>query len=56
LLKILQSGSILDRKDVEVLRPCPANALPPYEIQNIIGKILVNNVTSGECIRWSDLK
>jgi N-acetylneuraminate synthase len=55
-VKNLQSGSILDRKDVEVLRPCPANALPPYEIQNIIGKILVNNVTSGECIRWSDLK
>lgn len=51
----LCSGSVISREDIEVLRPCPIDALPPYQIPNIIGKILVNNITSGECIRWIDL-
>ena len=52
----LCAGAVINRKDIEVLRPCPQDALPPYEIQNITGKILINDIVSGECISWKDLK
>jgi len=51
----LRKGTILQLEDLEVLRPCPADALPPYEISQIIGKKLINNISQGDYIRWSDL-
>ena len=39
-----------------VLRPCPKDALPPYEIANIIGKRLRYSMKSGEHITWNDIK
>jgi sialic acid synthase SpsE len=52
----LHSGSTLSREDIEVLRPCPSDALQAYEIQNVIGRALTNDIKSGEHIRWVDLK
>jgi len=52
----LVSGDILSKENIEVLRPCPLGALPPYEIPNVTGKVLLNNVVAGECINWTDLK
>ena len=52
----LYSGSILSREDIEVLRPCPSDALPAYEIKNIIGRTLAKDIKSGEYIRWIDLE
>ena len=52
----IRLGEILSRESIEVLRPCPRDALPPYEIQNIIGKTIINDISAGEYIRWSDLK
>jgi len=51
----LSKGAILKLEDLEVLRPCPVDALPPYEISKIIGKKLVNNISQGDYIRWVDL-
>jgi N-acetylneuraminate synthase len=36
--KNLVTGSIIKEEDLEVLRPCPVDALPPYKAKNIIGK------------------
>ena len=47
---------VINKENTEVLRPCPSDSLPPYEMPNIVGKILLNNVVAGECIKWEDLK
>ena len=52
----LISGTVINREHLELLRPCPPDGLPPYQMDNIIGKALVNDITSGECIHWTDLK
>jgi N-acetylneuraminate synthase len=48
-------GDILTRRDLTVLRPCKEDSMPPYEIENIIGKTLKRNVSAGEYIKWTDL-
>ena len=54
--KDLFEGKIICKDDIEVLRPCPEDAIPPYELEKIIGKKIVDEVKSGECIRWTNIK
>ena len=54
--KYLGSGCVIHKEDLEFLRPCPEDALPPYEMEKILGKKLIKNIKSGECIRWVDFK
>jgi sialic acid synthase SpsE len=49
-------GSVLSRDSVTVLRPCPEDAILPYEISDIIGKKLNRAIKSGEHLRWADLE
>jgi sialic acid synthase SpsE len=49
-------GTELTREDLTVLRPCPLDALPPYEINNLIGKRLRREMKSGEYLRWIDIE
>jgi len=52
----LSEGAILTRKCLTVLRPCPEDALAPYEINNIINRKLRRPMKTGEHIRWSDIE
>lgn len=52
----LAAGSIIEKEDLIVLRPCPPEALPPYAIDELIGKELSQNIQQGECISYSYLK
>ncbi|PIZ04861.1 MAG: N-acetylneuraminate synthase [Gammaproteobacteria bacterium CG_4_10_14_0_8_um_filter_38_16] len=52
----LKAGTVLTRQDIDVLRPCPSNALPPYQINDIIGRVLIHDVNAGENLKWSDLE
>ncbi|WP_321777721.1 N-acetylneuraminate synthase family protein [Sulfurimonas sp.] len=52
----LKQGDIITSDMLEVLRPAPKGAILPYEINEIIGKKLNNNVVSGADIKWSDIK
>jgi sialic acid synthase SpsE len=52
----LAIGGIINEDDLEFLRPCPKGALPPYELVNILGKEIISNIKSGECLKWSHLK
>lgn len=52
----LDAGSTLTRDHLTVLRPCPFDGLPPYEIQKIIGKKIRRNMSLGEHLRWPDLE
>jgi len=54
--KDLVIGDIIRENDLEFLRPCPENGLPPYELENILNKRLVEDVKSGDCVKWKSIK
>jgi sialic acid synthase SpsE len=51
----LEAGDVLTRDQLTVLRPCPVDAIPPYEMDNLVGKQIARNIGHGEHIRWTDL-
>ncbi len=55
LIRDLAAGSVLTREHLCVLRPCPADAISPAQVQDMPGKTLVRNKQSGDYLRWSDL-
>ncbi len=52
----LVKGGIITVDDLEFLRPCPADAIPPYEVDRILNKRLINDIESSECITWESIK
>jgi sialic acid synthase SpsE len=56
MTKDLQEGARLTRDNLAVLRPCPGDALPPYELDNVIGRQLKNKIKKGDYLKWSDIK
>lgn len=46
----LQTGTLLKESDFECLRPMPKDALNPYEMEILIGKILTLSLNKGEHI------
>ena len=51
----LQAGVVLTADMVEALRPAPAEAVKPYELNKVVGKKLRQNLSFGEILRWADL-
>lgn len=51
----LKKGMQIKKHDLTVLRPCPADGIPPFEMQNVIGKTLKRNINPGEYIKWVDM-
>lgn len=49
-------GTEIGRADLTVLRPCPADALPPYWMDEVIGRIAGRDIEAGDCVRLTDLK
>jgi len=52
----LPAGSVIRREDLEVLRPCPPNAIAPYSLETVIGMTVRENLQAGEHVKWTDLK
>ena len=55
LSRNLEDGCEVSEADLEVLRPCPIDALPPYKLRDIIGKKLRVSKIKGDFIRDDDL-
>lgn len=51
----VSAGTAISETHLEVLRPCPQNALEPYEIKNVLGKVLKKDMVAGEHLQWNDL-
>ena len=51
----LQAGVVLTADMVDALRPAPAEAVKPYELNKVVGKKLRQNLSFGEILRWADL-
>lgn len=52
----LEAGAVLSREALEVLRPCPADGLPPHELARILGRRLRHSMKAGEHLRWTDIE
>jgi len=52
----LAKGTIITKEHLTVLRPCPVDGLPPFELDKVIGKVLDRDVNKGEHLKWTDLK
>jgi N-acetylneuraminate synthase len=54
--KVLAAGSMIREDDLEFLRPCPEDALPPYELEKILNKELIEEIKFGDYIKWTSIK
>ncbi|MEI6269963.1 MAG: N-acetylneuraminate synthase family protein [Methylococcaceae bacterium] len=52
----LASGTTLAHEHMIVLRPCPADGLPPYRLDELIGKKIRHDINEGEHLRWIDIE
>ena len=52
----LSAGTTLTRHLIAVLRPAPADAIFPCEVERVLGMRLRVNVPAGECLRWTMLE
>lgn len=52
----LPAGSEIRREDVQVLRPCPADAIEPYRVGELTGRRTRRRIEPGEHLRWLDLE
>lgn len=52
----MAAGQRIERADVELLRPCPIDALPPYTMNQIIGKTLRYAMTRGAYLKITDIE
>jgi len=52
----LAAGTTLAREHMTVLRPCPADGLPPYRVNELIGKQLLHDIKAGEHLRWINIE
>lgn len=55
LAQDLPAGSILGRDHLNVLRPCPADAISPVHLDRMPGRTLRRDKAKGDYLRWSDL-
>ncbi|PAW93394.1 hypothetical protein CKK33_07790 [Mucilaginibacter sp. MD40] len=53
--KALKAGTVLSADDLIVLRPCPKDALPPYRMNELIGKELTTDIENGDCVKLSQV-
>ena len=53
--KKIKKDHVIKRDDLNVLRPCPKNAIDPRNINKIIGKKINKNLIKDEILKWEDL-
>jgi N-acetylneuraminate synthase len=56
LARDVPAGHVLNREDLIVLRPCPADGLPPYRLAEVVGRPVRANLNAGAHVRWRDLE
>lgn len=56
LARNLNKGELIRKEDLTPLRPCSADGIPPYRINELIGRTLGRALSAGEHIKWTDLE
>jgi sialic acid synthase SpsE len=55
LTRDLDAGGVLTRDHLEMLRPCPPDAITPAQVGLVGGRTLTRSKKAGDYLRWSDL-
>jgi sialic acid synthase SpsE len=55
LVRDLDTGHVLKRNDLEVLRPAPVGSLSPHEINKVVGRSLRRSMKCGQHLEYTDL-
>ena len=53
--RCLQEGERLTRDAIEVLRPNAPGAIPPWDIEHVIGTTALHDIPRGKELKWVDL-
>ena len=56
LKRSMYAGVPISRSDLEMLRPCPPDAIPPYQVEKIIGRQLRFSKEAGHHLTMIDLE
>jgi sialic acid synthase SpsE len=51
----LPEGTALSAGDFEALRPAPADAIMPFQLREVVGRILTRALRQGDYPKWGDL-
>lgn len=54
LKRDISAGGLIKAEDVEMLRPCPKDAMPPYKLASMMTKRLLRSRKKGEYLREAD--
>lgn len=52
----LAAGTEIRREHLEVLRPCPRDAIEPYHLNELKGRRARRQIEAGEHLRWLDIE
>jgi len=52
----LAVDTVLSKELLTALRPCPSDGVPPYCLDQMVGKRVRRDVSAGEHLRWIDLE
>ncbi len=55
-IRPIRAGETISASDLTVLRPCPADALPPGRMAELIGKNADRDIDEGDCVRIEDVR
>ncbi len=47
----LAAGHVVSAEDLMVVRPCPPDALPPWRLDELVGRKLVSAISREECVK-----
>jgi sialic acid synthase SpsE len=56
LSRNLEAGMLVERAAITPLRPCPPDAIPPYRMNEVLGRKLRRGVKAGDYLKWADLE
>ena len=48
-------GTVLQREMLDALRPAPRDAVMPFDLCRVVGKVLIHNLPAGEYLKWTML-
>jgi len=55
-IRNIDKNSILKKNDIIPLRPCPKDGIPPYKINEVLGKMAKVQIIKGDYIKWEYIK
>ncbi len=48
----LPAGTVLQREMIDVLRPAPGDSIKPYDLEKVLGKLVLVDLQAGQELKW----